>query len=63
MLYDRMYVGLQDPRTATMLDLLIATGQPAAHPMFAGSGPMTAAKKAAILTTPTSEDERHVKEL
>lgn len=63
MLSDRQYVGLKDPRTAAMLDILIATNQPAANPIFPGSGPMTAAKKAAILNTPTTEYERHIKGL
>ena len=40
-----------------------ATAQPAAQPWAPGSGPMTLEKKAAILTTPTTEYERHVKGL
>ena len=44
-------------------DVLIATAQPAAQPWAPGSGPMTLEKKAAILTTPTTEYERHVKGL
>jgi hypothetical protein len=59
----RKYIDLRDPRVASMIDMLIATGQPAAQPWAPGSGPMTPAKKAAILTTPTTEYERHVKGL
>lgn len=55
----RVYVSLKNPKTAAMLDLLIATGQPAASPYFPGSGPMTAEKKAAILGTPATESERY----
>lgn len=59
----RKYVDLKDPRVAGMLDVLIATAQPTADPVWPTSGPMTPAKKAAILTTPTTEAERHVKGL
>ncbi|WP_462387300.1 hypothetical protein [Acidovorax sp. Q11] len=59
----RKYIDLRDPRVAAMIDMLIATAQPAAQPWAPGSGPMTAAKKLAILTTPTVEHERHIKGL
>ena len=59
----RKYIDLQDQRVATMIDMLIATAQPAAQPWAPGSGPMTPAKKAAILETPTTEYERHIKGL
>lgn len=59
----RKYIDLRDPRVANMIDMLIATAQPAAQPWAPGSGPMTADKKAAILTTPTTEYERHIKGL
>lgn len=59
----RKYIDLRDLRVASMIDMLIATGQPAAQPWAPGSGPMTAAKKLAILTTPTTEQERHIKGL
>lgn len=59
----RKYIDLKDLRVASMIDMLIATGQPVAQPWAPGSGPMTAAKKAAILTTPTTEYERHIKGL
>ncbi len=59
----RKYIDLKDLRVAGMIDMLIATGQPAAQPWAPGSGPMTPAKKAAILTTPTTEYERHIKGL
>lgn len=59
----RKYIDLRDPRVAAMIDMLIATGQPVAQPWTPGSGPMTPAKKAAILETPTTEYERHIKGL
>lgn len=59
----RKYIDLKDLRVAGMIDMLIATGQPVAQPWAPGSGPMTPAKKAAILTTPTTEYERHIKGL
>ncbi|HQQ70220.1 MAG TPA: hypothetical protein PLL92_07910 [Alicycliphilus sp.] len=59
----RKYIDLKDPRIGQMIDMLIATGQPAAQSYAPGSGPMTAAKKAAILDTPTTEYERHIKGL
>lgn len=59
----RKYVDLKDPRIGQMIDMLIATAQPAAQPWAPGSGPMTVEKKEAILTTPTTEYERHVKGL
>ncbi|MCO5354248.1 hypothetical protein [Acidovorax kalamii] len=59
----RKYIDLKDLRVATMIDMLIATAQPAAQPWAPGSGPMTPEKKAAILTTPTTEYERHIKGL
>jgi hypothetical protein len=63
MLNGRKFVSLTDPKTASLMDILIATSQPTANPMFPGSGPLTAAKKLAILTTETTEEERHVKGL
>ena len=59
----RKYIDLKDPRVAAMIDMLIATNQPAAQPWAPGSGPMTVEKKAAILETPTTEYERHIKGL
>lgn len=59
----RKYVNLKDPKVAAMIDMLIATSQPAAVAYAPGSGPMTLAKKNAILNTPTTEYERHVKNL
>lgn len=59
MLNNRKWVDLQGASVATLLDLLIATAQPTANPMFVGSGPMTLAKKTAILTTPVTVAERH----
>lgn len=60
---DRKYINLKDERNAQVLDALIATNQPAANVLFAGAGPMTPAKKAAILNPVTTEYERHVKGL
>lgn len=59
----RKYIDLRDPKVAAMIDMLIAAEQPEAQPWAPGSGPMTAAKKAAILTTPTTDYERHIKGL
>lgn len=59
----RKYIWLKDPRVAAMIDMLIATNQPEAQPWAPGSGPMTLEKKAAILETPTTEYERHIKGL
>jgi hypothetical protein len=63
MVEGRKYIDLRDPRIAAMMGVLIATAQPAANPVWPGSGPMTAAKRDAILTTLTTEVERHVKGL
>ena len=59
----RQYVDLKDPRIGQMIDMLIAMAQPAAQPWAPGSGPMTEAKKDAILNTPTTDYERHIKGL
>lgn len=63
LLNGRRYVDLKDPKTLQMLGLLQATAQPAANAMFAGSGPMTAAKILAITNTPTVDAERYIKGL
>lgn len=63
MLEGRKYIHLKDPRIAAMMGVLIASGQPAAGPVWPGSGPMTAAKRDTILNTPTTEAERHIKGL
>ncbi len=59
----RKYVNLRDPKVSLLLDVMIANNQPAADPVWPGSGPITAAKKAVILGTPTTEEERHIKGL
>ena len=59
----RKYIDLKDPRIGQMIDMLIALNQPTAAAWAPGSGPMTPAKKLAILTTPTTEQERHIKGL
>jgi hypothetical protein len=58
MLYDRKHVDMSRPDVRGFLDMMIATGQPVASPMFPGSGPMTAEKKASILEAPVSDLER-----
>lgn len=63
MLEGRQYVDLREGKVLAMLTALIATEQPAADVMWPGSGPMTRAKRDAILGRPTTEDERHVKGL
>lgn len=63
MLEGRKYIDLKDPRIAAMMGVLIASGQPAADPVWPGSGPMTAAKRDTILNTPSTEAERHIKGL
>lgn len=59
MLYDRKYVDLKGEKVSILLDMLIATGQPEASPYFPGSSPMTPAKKAVILDTPPTAEERY----
>jgi hypothetical protein len=55
------FVDLKGPEVSGMLDLLIATSQPAANPLFAGSGPITPALKTSLLNPVTTEYERFVK--
>lgn len=57
------FADLKGPELSNMLNLLIATGQPAANPIFPGSGPMTLGKKAIILNPVTTDYERHIKGL
>jgi hypothetical protein len=59
----RQYINLKDPRIAGALDMMIATGKPSNWAMFPNSGPITPAKKAAILNPQTTEYERHIKGL
>lgn len=59
MLAGRVYIDLKGAKTAALLDMLIAAGQPAASPYFPGSGPMTAEKKAAILGPKATPEERY----
>lgn len=58
MLYDRKYVDLVAEVTSVLFDMLIAANEPAANPIFTGSGPMTAAKKARILNVNIANEER-----
>ena len=62
-LLGRLYVDLRDPKVELLMDVLIVNNQPVHDPVWPGSGPMTPEKKAAILTTPTAEYERHIKGL
>lgn len=59
----RKYIDMKDPRIGAMIDILIGAQEPAASQFFPGSGPMTPEKKEAILNTPTTEYERHIKGL
>ena len=59
----RKYIDLKDPKVAQQIDMLIGLQEPKAVQYLPGAGPMTTAKKAAILTTPTTEAERHIKGL
>lgn len=59
----RKYIDLKDPKISQSIDMLIALSQPTAQPWALGSGPMTVEKKNAILNTPTTEYERHIKGL
>lgn len=58
MLYDRKVVDLDRPDTGRFLDMLIAAGEPAANPLFPGSGPMTTEKMVVILGAPVEDNER-----
>lgn len=58
MLYDRKLVDLDRPDAQAFLGMLMSTNQPAANPLFPGSGPMTEAKIAAILGAPIQDRER-----
>lgn len=58
LLEGQKYVDLQGAEVAALLDVLIAANQPTAWAYAPGSGPMTPAKKAAILTTPVPIDQR-----
>jgi hypothetical protein len=58
MLYDRKWIDLDRPDAGRFLDMLIAAGEPAANPLFPGSGSMTTEKKAVILGAPVEDNER-----
>ncbi len=62
MIEGRKYIDLKDPRIGLLMQVLINTNQPAVDPVWGGS-PLTDAKRIAILTTPTTEAERHIKGL
>jgi hypothetical protein len=59
MLSGRLYIDLKNPKVSGMLDMLIASGQPEAHPAFPGSGPMTVEKKQVILGVPAGVEEAY----
>ncbi len=59
----REYVDLANEGLIGLLALMVATEQPTANALFPNSGPMTEEKVKAILETPTTESERHVKNL
>lgn len=60
MLRDRKYVDLNDSRTAALLDMLIATGQPEETAYFPSAGPITPEKKAVILDSAPTADEMYM---
>ena len=62
LLTDRLYVDLKGA-VSQLFDALIAANQPETSPYIPGSSPMTAEKKAAILSSPTTDHERYVKGL
>ena len=58
MLYDRRWIDLDRPDAGRFLDMLVAANEPAANPLFPGSGPMTPKKRAQILDAPVQDAER-----
>jgi hypothetical protein len=58
-LNNSVYVDLDAEATSNLFDLMIGYGQPTANPNFPSSGPMTGAKKAAILSAPITDNERY----
>lgn len=58
MLYDRKWIDLDRPDAGRFLDMLVAANEPAANPLFPGSGPMTPEKRAQILGAPVQDAER-----
>lgn len=58
MLYDRRWIDLDHPAAGRFLDMLVAANEPAANPLFPGSGPMTPKKRAQILDAPVQDAER-----
>lgn len=52
------FVDLDDPDLPPMLGMMVAAGQPAANPVFPGSGPLTESKVAEIIGAPVQPKER-----
>lgn len=52
------YADLDDPDMAPMLGMLVAAGQPAANPVFPGSGPLTESDVAEIIGAQVQPKER-----
>lgn len=52
------YIDLGDPDLRPMLQMLVATQQPAANAVFPGSGPLSEGDVEAIITAPVQEGER-----
>lgn len=52
------FIDLDDPDLPPMLGMLVAAEQPAANPVFPGSGPVTEADVAQIIGAPVAPEER-----
>lgn len=52
------YINLDDPDLQPMLSMLVQANQPAANPLFPGSGPLTTEKVSEIISAPVLESER-----
>ena len=51
------HIDLDDPDLPPMLGMLVAAQQPAANPVFSGSGPLTAEDAAEIIAAPVQPHE------
>lgn len=52
------FIDLDDPGLPSMLGMLVAAEQPAANPVFPGSGPVTVADVGQIIGAPVAPEER-----